>query len=139
MYEGAEIQVASHGERAVDARDVVGLYRTRGWWPEREAARVAEVLTAGPAVGAWHGQQLVGFARAVTDGVFRAYVEDVVVSPAFRGRGIGRLLVRRLMNLLPPNATTSLFCAPEVVDFYVKEGFASTSQVVLHRDPHRRD
>ncbi len=139
MYDVAEIQVASHGERAVDARDVVGLYRTQGWWPEREAARVAEVLTAGPAVGAWRDQQLVGFARAVTDGVFRAYLEDLVVSPDFRGRGIGHLLVRRLVNLLPPTAITSLFCAPELADFYVKEGFGSTSQVVLHRDPHRRD
>jgi hypothetical protein len=47
----------------------------------RTAGQVSAVLRASPAVGAWHGQDLVGFARAVTDGILRAYVEDVVASP----------------------------------------------------------
>jgi ribosomal protein S18 acetylase RimI-like enzyme len=60
------------------------------------------VLGFGPAVGAWAGDRLVGFVRAVTDGAFRAYVEDVIVAPDARGAGIGRSLIDHLLRLVPP-------------------------------------
>lgn len=41
---------------------------------------------------------VVGSARAVGDGTRFAYVLDVVVDPAVRGRGIGRALVRALLD-----------------------------------------
>jgi len=41
---------------------------------------------------------LIGFARAVTDRVVFAWVCDVMVVPARRGGGIGRNLVRTLME-----------------------------------------
>lgn len=41
---------------------------------------------------------LIGFARAVTDGAVFAWVCDVMVVPERRGEGIGRSLVRALME-----------------------------------------
>ncbi|KAK9822687.1 hypothetical protein WJX81_000854 [Elliptochloris bilobata] len=41
--------------------------------------------------------QLVGLARAVSDGAFAASVVDVAVLPLFQRRRIGRELVQRLM------------------------------------------
>ena len=32
--------------------------------------------------------ELVGFARVVSDGIFRAYIEDVVVHESVRNKGI---------------------------------------------------
>ena len=78
------------GQRDIPAEGVLALYRTADWWPERTADQVRVVLDASSAVGAWHGQDLIGFARAVTDGSLREYVEDVIVSPGWRGRGVGR-------------------------------------------------
>jgi predicted GNAT family acetyltransferase len=43
------------------------------------------------------GQQ-VAFARVVTDGVVFAYLCDVFVDPACRGRGLGRWIVRTLRD-----------------------------------------
>ena len=40
-------------------------------------------------VSAWDGDRLVGFARALGDGVYRALVDDVVVDEDWRGRGVG--------------------------------------------------
>ncbi|WP_315855529.1 GNAT family N-acetyltransferase [Synechococcus sp. RedBA-s] len=42
--------------------------------------------------------QLVGFGRATSDGLFRAVLWDVVVSASYRGKGIGRLMVRALLE-----------------------------------------
>lgn len=41
---------------------------------------------------------LIGFARAVTDWAVFAWVCDVIVAPAYRGAGLGRRLVRTLMD-----------------------------------------
>lgn len=41
---------------------------------------------------------LIGFARAVTDRAVFAWVCDVIIEPKHRSRGIGRSLVRTLME-----------------------------------------
>ncbi|WP_291204918.1 GNAT family N-acetyltransferase [Hyphomonas sp.] len=41
---------------------------------------------------------LIGFARAVTDRAVFAWVCDVIIEPAHRGKGLGRGLVRALMG-----------------------------------------
>ncbi|CAN0560377.1 unnamed protein product, partial [Laminaria digitata] len=45
---------------------------------------------------AWVDGQLVGAARATSDGVFYATVLDVAVDPGFQGAGIGRRMMRAL-------------------------------------------
>ncbi|MEQ1504995.1 MAG: GNAT family N-acetyltransferase [Myxococcota bacterium] len=48
-------------------------------------------------VSAWHEARLVGFARAIADGVANAYITTVAVDPAYQRRGIGRGLIERLV------------------------------------------
>ena len=42
--------------------------------------------------------RLIGFARAVTDRAVFAWLCDVIIDPAHRGKGLGRGLVRALME-----------------------------------------
>ncbi len=111
----------------------MALYAEVDWWPERAAADIAHLLGAGPAVGAWQRDQLVGFARAITDGVCRAYVEDVVVAIDHRRKGIGRRLNETLIAALAGIPVVSLFCGESLVDFYTASGFRFTRQRVGHR------
>ena len=127
------VEIASHLERVIPARSVRQLYDHAGWWPRRGEGAIAAVLDAGPAVGAWEGERLVGFARAVADGPFRAYIEDVIVEGRYRGRGVGNRLVARLLRELGPIETVSLFCDPALVPWYEGHGFRPTSQIVMHR------
>jgi GNAT superfamily N-acetyltransferase len=128
-----EVVVAPHGLREIPPESVMHLYQAADWWPERTAEQVAAALDASPAVGAWHGSSLVGFARAVTDGILRAYVEDVVVEPDWRDRGIGRALLAGLMEQLRPIPVVTLFCSPDLVRYYEASSFRRTRQVVMHR------
>ena len=125
--------IVPHGQREIPAEGVLELYQAAGWWPERTAEQVRAVLRASPAVGAWHGQDLIGFARAVTDGILRAYVEDVVVSPDWRGLGAGRALLAGLMDQLGRVPVVTLFCSPDLVHYYEASSFRRTHQVVMHR------
>lgn len=52
------------------------------------------------AVGAYSGDtgELVGFARAVSDGVNFAYLADVFVIGAYRGSGLGRRMLQFMID-----------------------------------------
>jgi predicted GNAT family N-acyltransferase len=91
------------------------------------------VIADAPAVGAWDGDELVNFARAVTDHVLRTYVEDVIVSPQLRGTGISHALMSCLPEQLRPMPVVTLFCSPSLVSCYESIGFNVTGQVVLRR------
>ncbi|MGH8795109.1 MAG: GNAT family N-acetyltransferase [Stackebrandtia sp.] len=127
-----KIVVATHAARRIPPDQVVALYAEAKWWPERTSPQVAGALEFGPAVGAWSGDRLVGFARAVSDGHFRAYVEDVVVAEEMRGSGIGGRLMKAVMGQLHDIPTVSLFCGADLVDYYKDRGFAATDQTVMH-------
>ena len=47
--------------------------------------------------------RMVGFVTAISDGVLSAYIPLLEVLPGYRGRGIGRELMRRVLDALPTN------------------------------------
>jgi aralkylamine N-acetyltransferase len=71
---------------------------------------------------AWVDGQLVGAARATSDGVFYATVLDVAVDPGFQGAGIGRKMMRELLRRLPVQKVY-LTTVPGKEGFYEKLGF----------------
>jgi ribosomal protein S18 acetylase RimI-like enzyme len=129
------ITYATKEERPVTAADVRRLYDGAGWWPGWDLSGIERAVAASVAVGAWDGERLVGFARAVSDGEHRAYVEDVVIDPDYRGRKIGEGLVSALVAQLSGVHIVSLFAEPERVAFYERNGFRpSPTAVMLHRE-----
>jgi len=85
-------------------------------------------------IGVWIDDNLVGFARAVSDGKFRAYIEDVVIHNEFQKAGIGTKLVSKLLDELSHIDVISLFCGEGLISFYEKNNFKfSKSQYVMHK------
>ena len=65
---------------------------------------------------------------AVTDGVLRAYVEEVVACPDRQGTQVGQALMDCLMATLGAIPVVTLFCSPELVPFYELQSFAAPSR-----------
>lgn len=65
---------------------------------------------------AWDGR-VVGLVTAITDGVLATYLRLLEVLPEYRGRGIGRELVTRLVARLSELYTADLICDPDVLPF----------------------
>ena len=69
------------------------------WASGRSKRELSRMLTRSQAViSAWQGSRLVGFGRATSDGVFRAVLWDVVVAGEHQGRGLGRRIVKALLQ-----------------------------------------
>lgn len=80
-----------------EAKQLSTLFKHTFWADNRSPANVRRMLKHTPlTVSAWDGKQLVGFARVLTDFTYRAVLYDVVVDPAYRGRGIGKEMLRQL-------------------------------------------
>ena len=101
-------------------------------WSRRPLDRVQQSLdNSFSYVAAWHihnqEQQLIGFARAVSDGAFHATLLDIVVHPDFQNRGLGKTIVTNLIKQLRQSGVKdiTLFASPHIVDFYHKLGFIS--------------
>ena len=129
-----ELTVSFHSTRAIPPEALKKLYSSQPWWPERTIAELQHVLNSYPAVGAWDGDSLVGFARAVTDSQFRAYIEDVLVLEGYRKKGIGTRMLNLLTASLGRIDVITLFCQRKLVPYYESLGFKElTRQVVMQR------
>ena len=134
MIADMPFEVFTHQQRSLPVASVRALYAEQGWWPERSDDDIVAVLdSGGPAVGGWIGDRLVAFARAVEDGCFRAYIEDVVVAQSQQGKGYGVAVVDRLHRELAGVDIVSLFCSDELTGFYERAGYRFTRQRVGHR------
>lgn len=67
--------------------------------------------------------QVVGFVTALTDGILFAYIPLLEVLPAYRGQGIGQVLVNLLAEKLKGLYSIDLLCDPDVQPFYEQIGF----------------
>src|SRR5206468_3628669 len=50
---------------------------------------------------AYDGDRLVGVARAITDGEYHALIYDVAVHPGYQRQGLGKRIMRNLLDRLP--------------------------------------
>lgn len=82
-------------------------------------------------VVAWDDSRIVGFARALCDGVSNGYISMVAVAPDRRGRGIGRSLVEYLIDD-DLNITWVLRAGRGSGGFWEKMGFKE-SEVAMER------
>ncbi len=49
-------------------------------------------------ISLWVGNDIVGFGRALTDGIFRGVLWDIVIDKNHQGKGYGTLIVENLLS-----------------------------------------
>lgn len=107
-----------------EASDLQRLFSQANWANDRVEVDIQKLIdNLNNFVCAYHDAALVGFARALSDGMYRALIEDVVVDIEHRGKGVGKLLVSSLMNLLRDVDQVYLNTGNDLEKFYGSLGF----------------
>lgn len=116
--------------KEADAAAILGLYRAAGWWQMDENPAYLETVKSIIAnsfafVIALQGEEIIGMGRAISDGVSDAYIQDVTVLKSYRGQGIGKAIIRRLVSYLQENKIQwiGLISEPGYQGFYKSLGF----------------
>ena len=115
-------------EQLPDREEYFSLFNTTGWNKDYKASPddlEKANRNSWLAVSAYDGSRLVGFGRAVTDFVLHAMIFDMIVLPEYQGRGLGTLILTRLVNKCLESGIrdVQLFCAKGKRPFYEKNGF----------------
>ncbi|MEM7066921.1 MAG: GNAT family N-acetyltransferase [Cyanobacteria bacterium P01_B01_bin.77] len=123
-----------------DLEKLRALFNQAAFWAvDRRFEDLAKAISYScPVVTAWHGEILIGFARATSDGVYRATIWDVVIHDDFQGAGLGRKLVETILS--HPHMShveRTYLMTTNQKKFYKRVGFAEneTTTMVLLNQP----
>jgi len=126
--------------RELDLYELQALFRkTAHWAQERRVEDWAiAIANSKPIVTAWDGDRLIGFSRAVSDGIYRATIWDVVIDPHYQGAGLGRKLVETVLMHPRVNRVEKVYLVTtHQQSFYERIGFEcnTNTTMVLHNRP----
>ena len=102
------------------------LYQNEWWSAGRTREQTTRVLEGSDLTLALVEEgRLCAFARVLSDGVFKAFLFDVIVAPDLRSQGVGRKLLDAVLAhpRVAAAAHVELYCKPEMRDYYRQWGF----------------
>lgn len=109
--------------REEDFQSIQDLSAAEGW--PTPSDRPEESFTswqhAWPALVALHGDEPVGFLRAISDGAVTTYLCEMLVDPFWRGKGLGEALLAICHNIYP-TTRIDLISGDEARGFYERLG-----------------
>ena len=126
-----EIEISTH--RPPDIDQLVRLFHQSGWIDKTDESRIGSMIENSTiVVTAWDGSRMVGFARCMTDHTYNGQINNVVVDEDYRGQGIGRQLISRIITS-SEKVTYILRADPDNIGFYEKLGFEESSLAVIYK------
>ena len=123
----------------IDIDALIAFLTTSAYWGRwRGRAEIeAQLASAWRVVGLYAGEEMVGFARAVSDGVAYAYLADVFILPDARGAGLGKELVATMIDHGPGASFRWTLHTADAHGLYRQYGFAAPDETYLER-PRRQ-
>ncbi|MBM3238237.1 GNAT family N-acetyltransferase [Candidatus Poribacteria bacterium] len=119
-------------ERPLAPQDVQRLLKQTSWASNRDIPGIEKMLENSLlTLGVWDDNRLIGFARVLSDGVYRALIDDVVVDESCREKGIGTEIMKHLLARLEQVEEIFLRTGKEMVPFYEKLGFALSRGTIM--------
>ena len=115
---------------------IVELYKAGGWWKESHDPSGIDTLIKGSFVFVIvfdkQKNKAVGMGRIISDGVSDAYIQDLVLLPAYRSKGLGKKLVNFLTDYCKLKGITwiALIAEPNQDKFYKPLGFKTMNNYI---------
>ncbi|WP_375345691.1 GNAT family N-acetyltransferase [Priestia megaterium] len=99
------------------------IYHSVGWTNHNEE-KIKKIFQSSNVVAiAYDEDNIAGFGRALSDGVFNAAIYDVVVDEHYQNKGIGQKIIENLLAQLKDISCVHLVSTSGNEEFYKKAGF----------------
>ncbi len=109
----------------VSAREIAKLRKSVGW-NGMEKCYADPRMTSYYHIACYADDLLIGYVDTVSNGVTDAYVQDLMVDPAYQAQGIGTELMNRIIARLKENRIymISVVYEEKLQSFYQRFGFS---------------
>ena len=117
-----------------DLKQLKHLFNQSAFWAvDRRFDDLAKAISHScPVVTAWRDERLIGFARATSDGVYRATIWDVVIHDDCQGAGLGRKLVETVLSHPHMSRVERVYLmTTNQKQFYQKVGFVENETTTM--------
>ena len=119
------------------AEELQSLFLSVNWESGKHPKKLAVAMENSDSVfSAWENGELIGLINALDDGVMTAYVHFLLVNPKYQGKGIGKELLRLIMNKYNDYLRIVLVAEDKETGFYQNSGFKlakGTSAMFINR------
>ncbi len=123
----------------VDLDFVESILRTTYWAAGRDRDTIGKSIENSIPFSLFHGSEQVGFARALTDGATFKWIGDLVIEPGYRGRGLGKWVMRCVMEHPEVKDASQMFLRTrDAHGLYESLGFSRDECMVSRKPPSGR-
>ena len=120
----------------IDLYQLQELFNLAAFWAKERSIKDwgTAIANSEPVVSIWDRELLIGFARATSDGIYRATIWDVAIHPDYQGKGLGSKLVETVLSHPRMQKVERVYLmTTHQQEFYEKIGFQvnNTTTMVL--------
>ncbi|HLP91103.1 MAG TPA: GNAT family N-acetyltransferase [Nostocaceae cyanobacterium] len=117
----------------IDLYQLQDLLNICAFWAQGRSIEDLSIAIANsnPVISVWDGEKLIGFARATSDGIYRATIWDVVIHPDYRNSGLGSKLVETVLSHPQMRVERVYLMTTNQQRFYEKIGFQTNTTVTM--------
>ena len=119
----------SSEKNQVDIDAVHAMLNRSHWAKDRSREAIEKVIANSLCFSLLNGNQQIGFARVITDGVTYAVILDMIIREDFRGQGLGKWLVQCMIEHPEVVPLRQVLWTSNADDFYQKGGFEEMSKL----------
>ena len=139
LWSNGDFEVSTDPAR-IDLSMVHGFLTDCYWAKGIPAETVKRSIENSICFGVYHGRQQVGFARIISDCATFAYLADVFILPAYRGRGLSRWLMECIVAHPELQGLRRwMLATQDAHGLYAKFGFTAIRSPERWMEIHRPD
>jgi len=131
------MEVKLHNDfTSVNLNEIQQVYASVGWMKHNPYI-IRQIFKASTHITiAMNDNRVIGFGRAISDGVFNAAIYDIVVHSDYQGSGVGKLIIEDLLHNLQSVSCVHLISTSGNEGFYRRAGLKKVkTSMARYLDP----
>lgn len=121
-------------ENPPKASELLNLFHQTSWAKTRSLNGVKALLdTTQIFVAVRKDDILIGYGRAISDGIYRALIDDIIIDENYREKGLGREIMSILMEKLKHVDEIILTTRAHLEEFYKNLGFQKAKGLTMKK------